>query len=102
MKEALDQTIIKGLQIFLDHRSLSSMEQKILMTPPPPPFPIPPFSILVGHWRLSGCLLSPIHHLLSYYLSVILSFSLSVSISMLHLTKVPTDGAHVTDIRYNS
>ena len=27
------------------------------------------FSILVGHLRPSGCLLSPIHHLLSYQLS---------------------------------
>ena len=27
-----DQTIILGLQIFLDHRSLSSIDQKILMT----------------------------------------------------------------------
>ena len=40
-----DQTIILGLQIFLDHRSLSSIGQKILMILPhcPTPFPIPPF-----------------------------------------------------------
>ena len=67
-----DQTIILGLQIFLDHRSLSSIDQNILMT-----LPLPPFSILGGHWRWSGCLLSPIHHLselLSFCLSVFLSF----------------------------
>ena len=64
-----------------------------------------PFSILVGHLRSSGCLLSPIHHLLFYfiylflfYLFVLLFFCLSVSISLLHLSKVPIDGAHVTDI----
>ena len=32
--EAPDQTIILGLQIFLDHKPLSSINQKILMTPP--------------------------------------------------------------------
>ena len=74
-------------------RSLSSKDQKILMSPP-----IPGFSILVGHWRSSGRLLSHIHHLLSYYLPVFQFFCLSVSISMLHLIKVPIDGAHVTDI----
>ena len=31
MNAAPDQTIILGLQIFLDHRSLSSIGQKILM-----------------------------------------------------------------------
>ena len=31
MNVARDQTIILGLQIFLDHRSLSSIDQKILM-----------------------------------------------------------------------
>ena len=31
-KLAPDQTIILGLQIFLDHRSLSSIDQNILMT----------------------------------------------------------------------
>ena len=31
MNVAPDQTIILGLQIFLDHRSLSSIDQKILM-----------------------------------------------------------------------
>ena len=31
MNVAPDQTIILGLQIFLDHRSLSSIGQKILM-----------------------------------------------------------------------
>ena len=38
-----NQTIILGLQVFLDHRSLSSIDQKFLMTPPPPPTPHPPF-----------------------------------------------------------
>ena len=33
MDVARDQTIILGLKIFLDHRSLSSIDQKILMTP---------------------------------------------------------------------
>ena len=32
MNLAPDQTIILGLQIFLDHRSLSSIDQKNLMT----------------------------------------------------------------------
>ena len=32
MNVAPNQTIILGLQIFLDHRSLSSIDQKILMT----------------------------------------------------------------------
>ena len=31
MNVAPDQTIILGLQIFLDHRSLSSIGQKVLM-----------------------------------------------------------------------
>ena len=31
MNVAPDQTIILGLQTFLDHRSLSSIDQKILM-----------------------------------------------------------------------
>ena len=35
MNVALDRTIILGLQIFLDQRSLSSIDQEILMTPPP-------------------------------------------------------------------
>ena len=34
MNVAPDQTIVLGLQIFLDHRSLSSINQKVLMTPP--------------------------------------------------------------------
>ena len=42
MNVAPDQTIILGLQIFLDHRSLSSIGQKILMTLPP-------------HYGLTGC-----------------------------------------------
>ena len=42
---APEQTIIFGLQILLYHRSLSSIDQKILMTLPPH-FPITPFSIL--------------------------------------------------------
>ena len=33
MNVAPDQTIILGRQIILDHRSLSSLDQKILMTP---------------------------------------------------------------------
>ena len=33
MNIAPDQTIIFGIQIFLDHRSLSLIDQKILMTP---------------------------------------------------------------------
>ena len=33
MDVAPDQKIILGLQIFLDHRSLSSIDQKLLMTP---------------------------------------------------------------------
>ena len=32
MNVAPDQTIILGLEIFLDHRSLSSIDQEILMT----------------------------------------------------------------------
>ena len=32
MNVAPDQTIILGLEIFLDHRSLSSIDQQILMT----------------------------------------------------------------------
>ena len=39
MNVAPDQTIIQGLQIFLDHRSSSSIGQKILMILHPPPFP---------------------------------------------------------------
>ena len=62
MNVALDQTIL-GLHIFLDHRSLSSIDQ-----------------------RSSGCPLSLIHRLLPYYLSVFLFFFVFfVSISMLHL-----------------
>ena len=61
----------------LDHILLSSIDQKILITLPPLTSISPPFSFLVGHWRSSGCLLSPIHHhILSYYLSVFLSFCL--------------------------
>ena len=37
IKQAPNQTIILGLQIFLDHWSLSSIGQKILMILPPPP-----------------------------------------------------------------
>ena len=44
MNVAPDQTIIQGLQIFLDHRSSSSIGQKILMILPPP-LPNPLFSI---------------------------------------------------------
>ena len=74
MNVAPDQTIILGLQIFLGHRSLSSIDLKILMATPPTHLPNPPFSILVGHWRSYGCLLSRIHHNFSYYLSVLLFF----------------------------
>ena len=42
MNVAPDQTIIVGLQIFLDHRLLSSIGQKIMMIVPPPS-PFPPF-----------------------------------------------------------
>ena len=35
-----DQTITLGLQIFLDHRSSRTIDQKILMTLHPPPFSI--------------------------------------------------------------
>ena len=35
-----DQTIILGLQIFLDKRSLSSVGQKILVILPPSPSPL--------------------------------------------------------------
>ena len=38
MNVAPDRTIILGLQIVLDHRSLSSKGQKILMILPPPLF----------------------------------------------------------------
>ena len=37
--------------------------------------------ILVGHWRSPGCLLSPINHLLSYYLSVFFSFCLKIKVA---------------------
>ena len=41
MNVAPDQTIIVGLQIFLDHRLLSSIGQKIMMMVPPlPHFPL--------------------------------------------------------------
>ena len=78
MNVAPDQKIILGPKIFLDHKSLSSIDQKSWWhSTPHPPRHLPshpiPFSIWVGHWRLFGCLLSPIHHhLLSYYLSVFL------------------------------
>ena len=42
MNVAPDQTIILGRQIFLDHQSLSSIGQKILMILHPP-FPTHPF-----------------------------------------------------------
>ena len=44
MNVAPNQTIILGLQIFLNHRSLSSINQKILITSHPRPHP--PFSDL--------------------------------------------------------
>ena len=45
-----DQTIILGLQIFLDYRSLSSIGQKILMMLPPPLL-IPPFFDLISSFE---------------------------------------------------
>ena len=45
MNVAPDQTIIQGLQIFLDHRSSSSIGQKILMILPPPPSQSPLFDL---------------------------------------------------------
>ena len=70
-----------GQPIFLNHRSLSSIDQKILVTLPPPP-PIPPFSIWVGHWRSSGWVMSPIHHFLYLYLSVFfLYFCLNINVA---------------------
>ena len=45
-----DQTIILGLQIFLDKRSLSSLGQKILVTLPPSPSPLVlPYLSIGGH-----------------------------------------------------
>ena len=41
-----DQTIILGLQIFLDYRSLSSIGQKILMMLPPPLLITPFFDLI--------------------------------------------------------
>ena len=69
-------------------RSLSSKDQKILMSPPHPRFFDLSRSLEVV-WMSSE----------SYSSSfVLLSFCLSISISMLHISKVPIDGAHVTDI----
>ena len=93
-----NQTIILGLEIFLDHRSLSSIDQKKLMTlSPSPDLPTPFFDLsrsLEVVW-MSSEFYSSSFVLSSVCLSV---FCLSVSISMLHLSKVPIDGAHVTDI----
>ena len=44
MNVAQDQTIILGLHVLLDHISLSSMGQKILMILPPA-FPAPTISV---------------------------------------------------------
>ena len=156
MNVAPDQTI--SLQIFLDHKSLSSMDQKILMRLPLPN-PDPFFdlsrslevvwmsseSYLSSFVFLSFCLFSLfvflakfIVHICSYKfiivhwnsgMSWVLSYCLSVfssfcpdlslitclcsclfilvhrnlfaranSTSMLHLIKIPIDGAHVRDI----
>ena len=73
MNVAPNPSIILGLQIFLDHISLRSIDQNILMTSP-----------LLGH-------------LDNFFLSFCF-FCLFVSISMLYWSKVPMDGAHVTDI----
>ena len=75
MNVATDQTIILGLQIFLDHRSLSSINQKILMTSPPN-LPSPSsFFDLSWSFEVVWMSSSPIHHFLSYYLSVFLFFT---------------------------
>ena len=50
MNAAPDQTIILGLQIFLDHRSLSSIDQKILMTLPL--YSIRPFCLYIIHQQI--------------------------------------------------
>ena len=42
---------------------------------------VEPFSILVGHWMSSGWSLSPIDHLLFYYLSVFLFLSFCLNIN---------------------
>ena len=102
MNVALDQTIFLGLQIFFNHRSLRSIYQKILMTPPPTPF----FDLrrsLEIVWMSSVSYSSSLV-LLSFCLSVLVFLSCchSVSISMLYLSKVPIDGVHVTDICYIS
>ena len=68
MNVAPNLSIILGLQIFLDHISLNSIDQKILMTPP---CPLPHHLPSLGHLDIS-----------SFCLSVFLC--LFVSISMLH------------------
>ena len=89
MNVATDQTIILGLQIFLDDRSLSSINQKILMTSPPN---LPsPSSFFYLSWSSEVVWMSSESYSssFSYHLSVFLFFGLSVSISMLHISKVP-------------
>ena len=68
MNVAPDQTTILSLQIFLDYRSQSSIDKKILMTLPSPSPPHPPFSI-------SFC---PFVIFLSVFLSVLVHSELYV------------------------
>ena len=84
MNVALVQTIILGLLIFLDHRSLSSIDQNILMTPPPPSPPI--FCLVINlspchSSSFSFCLLSIL--LNNHWCLSILLFSVSVSFLLL-------------------
>ena len=92
MNVATDQTIILGLQIFLDHRSLSSINQKILMTSPPN---LPSPSSFDLSWSFEVVWMSSESYSSSF---VLLSFCVFVSISMLHLNKVLIVGVHVTNI----
>ena len=74
---------------FWINRSLSSVDQKILTTLPPPFFYLHRRSsdhieingsLYIDHWRSSRCLLSPVHRLSSLCWSVFLSCCLSVLI----------------------
>ena len=77
MNVAPDQTIILSLQIFLDYKSLSSIDKKILMIPPSPPPPHLP----LFHLFLSFCPFV----FLSFCPSVLLSFCPSVFLSFCFL-----------------
>ena len=57
MNVAPNPSIILGLQIFLDHISLSSIDQNILMTPAPP-CPIPHHLPFLGRLDISSFCLS--------------------------------------------